>query len=211
MQLGTHLECIESSPKVSGACQDGTREFAGRRLRLTGGNRKAYRDETHDAKTGDWPSWNTIGVPSSKCVEGIGSLPGWRKGVRQKKTVTRQKIVKGRRKACRETNYDRSNGVTTDDGPRSNLSLRLRFGRCSGISSEFARRFAEGIGKLTGNMSGDCRKKTIGLIARMSEATGLAGVELNWLTRGLVNIMFKPEFEKWREPLLRKFRRVNRR
>ncbi|RWW44173.1 hypothetical protein BHE74_00050094 [Ensete ventricosum] len=94
---------------------------------------------------------NSPGV-RRELVEGIGSLPGWRKGVRQKKTVTHQNIVRGRRKACRETNYDRSNGVTTDDGPRSNLSLRSRFGRCSGISSEFARRFAEGIRKLTRNM-----------------------------------------------------------
>ncbi|RRT41768.1 hypothetical protein B296_00046787 [Ensete ventricosum] len=47
-------------------------------------------------------------------------------------------------------------------------------------------RFAEGIGKLDGSMSGDCRKKTIGLPTRMPEAVGL--VELNWLTRGLVNI-----------------------
>ncbi|RWW72041.1 hypothetical protein BHE74_00020174 [Ensete ventricosum] len=35
MRLGTHLECIESSPRVSVACQDGAREFAGRRPRLT--------------------------------------------------------------------------------------------------------------------------------------------------------------------------------
>ncbi|RZS00933.1 hypothetical protein BHM03_00030715, partial [Ensete ventricosum] len=43
---------------------------------------------------------NSPGV-RRELVEGFGSLPGWRKGVRQKKTVTRQKIVKGRRKACR--------------------------------------------------------------------------------------------------------------
>ncbi|RWW09845.1 hypothetical protein GW17_00026646 [Ensete ventricosum] len=34
MQLGTHLECIGSLLKVSRACQDDTREFAGRRPRL---------------------------------------------------------------------------------------------------------------------------------------------------------------------------------
>ncbi|RWW07018.1 hypothetical protein GW17_00029618 [Ensete ventricosum] len=33
-------------------------------------------------------------------AEGIGSLPGWRKGVRWKKTETRRKIVRGSRKAC---------------------------------------------------------------------------------------------------------------
>ncbi|RZR74192.1 hypothetical protein BHM03_00033385 [Ensete ventricosum] len=63
-----------------------------------------------------------------------------------------------------------------DDGPRSSLSIGSRFGRYSGISLEFARRFIEGIRKLVGNMSGDHRKKTIELIARMQEATGLAGV-----------------------------------
>ncbi|RWW06585.1 hypothetical protein GW17_00030078 [Ensete ventricosum] len=36
MWLGTHLECVGSSPRVSGACQDDAREFTGRRLRLVG-------------------------------------------------------------------------------------------------------------------------------------------------------------------------------
>ncbi|RWW18648.1 hypothetical protein GW17_00017350 [Ensete ventricosum] len=35
MWLGTRLECVGSSSRVSGACQDGAREFAGRRPRLT--------------------------------------------------------------------------------------------------------------------------------------------------------------------------------
>ncbi|RRT63737.1 hypothetical protein B296_00018983 [Ensete ventricosum] len=56
------------------------------------------------------------------------------------------------------------------------LSIRSGFERCSEISLEFARRFAEGIGKLARNMSGDCRKKTIRLVARMPESTGFAGV-----------------------------------
>ncbi|RRT61011.1 hypothetical protein B296_00001332 [Ensete ventricosum] len=34
MWLDTRLECIGSSPRVSGACQDGMREFAGRRPKL---------------------------------------------------------------------------------------------------------------------------------------------------------------------------------
>ncbi|RRT32281.1 hypothetical protein B296_00048181 [Ensete ventricosum] len=63
-----------------------------------------------------------------------------------------------------------------DDGPRSSLSIRPGFGRCSRISSEFARGFTEGIEKLARNMLGDCRTKTIGLVVRMSEATRLAGV-----------------------------------
>ncbi|RWW01755.1 hypothetical protein GW17_00035189 [Ensete ventricosum] len=36
MRLETRQECVGTSPKVSGACQDDTREFAGRRLRLVG-------------------------------------------------------------------------------------------------------------------------------------------------------------------------------
>ncbi|RRT47080.1 hypothetical protein B296_00031561, partial [Ensete ventricosum] len=62
-----------------------------------------------------------------------------------------------------------------DDGSRSSLSIGPGFGRCSGISPKFARRFAKGIGKLAGNMSGDCWKKTKRLAARMPQATGLAG------------------------------------
>ncbi|RZS04578.1 hypothetical protein BHM03_00034932 [Ensete ventricosum] len=80
-------------------------------------------------------------------VEGIGSLLGWRKGVHQKKTETRRKIIEGSRKA-----YDAV-------GPRR----------------DFARRFVEGIGKLAGNISRDHRKNTVGLTARMLEAAGLAG------------------------------------
>ncbi|RWV78975.1 hypothetical protein GW17_00059964, partial [Ensete ventricosum] len=40
---------------------------------------------------------------------------------------------------------------------------------------EFARRFTEGIEKLTGNMLENCQKKTIRLAARMPEAAGLVG------------------------------------
>ncbi|RWW48453.1 hypothetical protein BHE74_00045470 [Ensete ventricosum] len=36
MRLGTCLECVGSSPRVSGACQDSIREFAKRRSRLSG-------------------------------------------------------------------------------------------------------------------------------------------------------------------------------
>ncbi|RWW44215.1 hypothetical protein BHE74_00050047 [Ensete ventricosum] len=35
-------------------------------------------------------------------AKGIGSLPGWPKGVRWKKTETHRKIIGGSRKACRE-------------------------------------------------------------------------------------------------------------
>ncbi|RRT49265.1 hypothetical protein B296_00020971 [Ensete ventricosum] len=61
------------------------------------------------------------------------------------------------------------------DGPRSSLGIGPRFGRCSGISSKFAKRFVEGIGKLARNTLGDHRKKIGRLAARMSEVAGLVG------------------------------------
>ncbi|RWW35221.1 hypothetical protein BHE74_00059879 [Ensete ventricosum] len=44
---------------------------------------------------------NSLGV-CREPVEGIGSLLGWHKGVRQKKIETRWKITGSSRKACRE-------------------------------------------------------------------------------------------------------------
>ncbi|RWW42861.1 hypothetical protein BHE74_00051549, partial [Ensete ventricosum] len=44
---------------------------------------------------------NSLGV-RRELTEGIVSLPGWRKEVRQKKTETRRKIIGGSRKACQE-------------------------------------------------------------------------------------------------------------
>ncbi|RWV85438.1 hypothetical protein GW17_00052771 [Ensete ventricosum] len=68
---------------------------------------------------------NSLGV-RRKLTEGIEGLPGWCKGVCQKKIETHQKIVGGSRKAYRD-----------------------------GFRREFARRFTEGIGKLAGNTPGD--------------------------------------------------------
>ncbi|RRT32046.1 hypothetical protein B296_00052818 [Ensete ventricosum] len=65
-----------------------------------------------------------------------------------------------------------------NDGLRLSSSIWPGFGRCSGISSKFAKRFTEGIGKLTENTLGDCRKKTERLAARMTEVAELAGVKL---------------------------------
>ncbi|RWV76989.1 hypothetical protein GW17_00062247, partial [Ensete ventricosum] len=78
---------------------------------------------------------NVVGNSSGvrrELVQGIGSLPGWRKGVRQKKTETHQKIVGDSRKAYQE--------------------------RCSGISLKFIKRFAEGIRKLAGRYPEEDRK-----------------------------------------------------
>ncbi|RWW58255.1 hypothetical protein BHE74_00034911 [Ensete ventricosum] len=79
-----------------------------------------------------------------KLAEGIGSLLGWRKGVRQKKTETCGKIIKGSRKAYRELGWSYNR-------PRSSLSIGPGFGQCGGFRREFTRRFFEGIGKLAGN------------------------------------------------------------
>ncbi|RZR89742.1 hypothetical protein BHM03_00017538 [Ensete ventricosum] len=49
---------------------------------------------------------NSLGV-RWELTEGIGSLPGWRKRVRQKKTETRRKIVGGIGKIARNTLGDR--------------------------------------------------------------------------------------------------------
>ncbi|RRT34851.1 hypothetical protein B296_00025147 [Ensete ventricosum] len=62
-----------------------------------------------------------------------------------------------------------------DDGPRSSLGLGPGSDDAVEHRREFAKRFAEWIRKLAGNMSGDRQKKATGLIARMPEAAGLDG------------------------------------
>ncbi|RWW42238.1 hypothetical protein BHE74_00052238 [Ensete ventricosum] len=99
---------------------------------------------------------NSPGV-HRELAEGIGSLPAWPKGVRQKKIESCRKIIGGSRKACRD------------------LSIGPGFGRCSGISPKFARRFTEGIVKLDENTPRDRWKKTERLTVRMPKVAGLAG------------------------------------
>ncbi|RWV77593.1 hypothetical protein GW17_00061553 [Ensete ventricosum] len=84
-----------------------------------------------------------------KLVEGLGSLPGWRKGVRQKKIETRQKIIDAGLTMVGSMKLQPNNGL------RSSFSIGPGFGRCCGFCREFAGRFAQEIGKLTGNTSGD--------------------------------------------------------
>ncbi|RRT34391.1 hypothetical protein B296_00038742 [Ensete ventricosum] len=60
-----------------------------------------------------------------------------------------------------------------DDGPRSSLGIGLGSDDVVGPRWEFA----EGIGKLARNMSGDHRKKTGRLTERISKAAKLAGVQ----------------------------------
>ncbi|RZS20327.1 hypothetical protein BHM03_00052822 [Ensete ventricosum] len=68
-----------------------------------------------------------------------------------------------------------------DDGPRSSLSIGPGLGRCSGISSKFTRRFAEGIRKLVRNTPGDPWKKIERLSIKMSKTTRLARVR-SWFS-----------------------------
>ncbi|RWW07505.1 hypothetical protein BHE74_00024794 [Ensete ventricosum] len=76
---------------------------------------------------------NSPGV-HRELADGIGSLLGWRKGVHQKKTETHRKIVGG-------LTMTGAMELQLDDGLRSSLSIGQGFGRCSGISPEFARMF----------------------------------------------------------------------
>ncbi|RRT55848.1 hypothetical protein B296_00035551 [Ensete ventricosum] len=83
---------------------------------------------------------NSLGV-RRELAKSIRSLLGWRKGVRQKKTKTRRKIVE-------------------DNGSRSSLGIGPSLDDAVGPRREFARRFVEGIEKLTGSTSKDHQKKT---------------------------------------------------
>ncbi|RZS18353.1 hypothetical protein BHM03_00050604 [Ensete ventricosum] len=97
MRLGTRQECIGSSPRVSGACQDGVREFARRRPRLIG--RLSGVVETlarswkgHDIRQGpriklrhrakDWTMrWELIGSSLGDLLKGSGSSLGTRREI----------------------------------------------------------------------------------------------------------------------------------
>ncbi|RWW09313.1 hypothetical protein GW17_00027200 [Ensete ventricosum] len=76
---------------------------------------------------------NSPGV-RRELAEGIGSLLGWLKGVRRKKTETHQKIVGGNQKAYRELG-----SYKPYMDPGSNIGILPRFRRCGGARREFAR------------------------------------------------------------------------
>ncbi|RWV93264.1 hypothetical protein GW17_00044296 [Ensete ventricosum] len=118
---------------------------------------------------------NLLGV-RRKLVEGIGSLIGWRKEFAKRRSRLVGRLSGVTEKLTGRLTMIGAMELQPDDGLRSSLSIGPRFGRYSGISPEFARRFTEGIGKLAGNMSGDYRKKIIGLIARIPEVIELARV-----------------------------------
>ncbi|RWW01350.1 hypothetical protein BHE74_00043920 [Ensete ventricosum] len=109
-------------------------------------------------------------------VEGIGKLTGNMLGDYQRKTIGLAAKMPEAVGLSGRLNMIGAMELQPNDGPKSSLSIGPGFGRCSGISPKFVRTFAEGIGKLAENMSGDYQKKTIGLTTRISKATGLAGV-----------------------------------
>ncbi|RZS09045.1 hypothetical protein BHM03_00040102 [Ensete ventricosum] len=86
---------------------------------------------------------NSPGV-RQELAEGIGSLPGWRKGVCQKKIETSRKIIGG------SLTMIGAIKLQPDNGLRSSLGIGQGLDDVVGPRREFARRFAEVIGKLDG-------------------------------------------------------------
>ncbi|RRT84861.1 hypothetical protein B296_00012999 [Ensete ventricosum] len=80
---------------------------------------------------------NSLGV-LRKLAEGIGSLPGWCKGVRQKKTETHRKIIEGSQKACRDSLGD------SPKGSESSLGTHWE------ITGEETKRLTASMSKVTG-------------------------------------------------------------
>ncbi|RRT31350.1 hypothetical protein B296_00052008 [Ensete ventricosum] len=107
---------------------------------------------------------NSSGV-CRKLAEGIGSLLGWHKGVRQKKTETRRKIIGGSltmRWDLTGSSYDGPGLIELsryqlqpDNGPRYSLGIGPSSYDAVGSHRKFARRFTEEIRKLAGNAKGD--------------------------------------------------------
>ncbi|RRT70512.1 hypothetical protein B296_00000782 [Ensete ventricosum] len=95
MRLGTHQECVGSSPKVSGVCQDGTREFARRRPRLverlSGVAEKVARNNRPRSSLGIRPGLDDAVGPrrefAVRFTEGIEKLARNTSGDRRKKTI----------------------------------------------------------------------------------------------------------------------------
>ncbi|RWV78134.1 hypothetical protein GW17_00060945, partial [Ensete ventricosum] len=85
---------------------------------------------------------NSLGV-RRELAKGIGSLPGWRKGVHRRKTETHRKIIGGSRKACQKLNHDGEKNYRSDMDPRSSLGIRPRIGRYGGSSPGVRQRYRE--------------------------------------------------------------------
>ncbi|RRT76546.1 hypothetical protein B296_00019796 [Ensete ventricosum] len=78
---------------------------------------------------------NSLGV-RRELVEGIGSLPGWRMGVRQKKTETYRKIIGDSRKAYREftEGIGKLAGNTLGDHRKKTGRLTTRMSEAAGLA-----------------------------------------------------------------------------
>ncbi|RWV77941.1 hypothetical protein GW17_00061164 [Ensete ventricosum] len=120
--------------------------------------------------------WDLVESSLRDSPKGSRSLLGTRREIARKKTAGLVTIMLKAVGLCGRLTMTGAMELQPDDGPRSSLSIRLEFGRCSGISSEFTRRFAEGIRKLTGSTPGDRREKIKKLAVSMPEATGLSEV-----------------------------------
>ncbi|RZR98644.1 hypothetical protein BHM03_00028038 [Ensete ventricosum] len=90
MRLGTHQECVGSLLRVSGACQDGTREFARRRPRLI-----ERLSGVAEKLIGSWD-----GLVMDDFAEGIGKIARNMPGDRRRKTV---RLTAGEAGGCRFT------------------------------------------------------------------------------------------------------------
>ncbi|RWW69266.1 hypothetical protein BHE74_00023147 [Ensete ventricosum] len=77
MRLGTRQECIGSSPRVSRVYHNGTKEFVGRRPRLTG-----RLSRVAERLGGSWE-----GLEVDVFAEGIGKLARNTLGDHRRKTV----------------------------------------------------------------------------------------------------------------------------
>ncbi|RWW36792.1 hypothetical protein BHE74_00058155 [Ensete ventricosum] len=79
MRLGTHQECVGSSPRVSGVCYDSAERVHKKktetRRKIIGGSRKAYRDS--DDEVGSRQEF------TKRFTEGIRKLTGNMKGDRR--------------------------------------------------------------------------------------------------------------------------------
>ncbi|RWW11030.1 hypothetical protein GW17_00025389 [Ensete ventricosum] len=185
MRLGTRQECIGSSLRVSGVCQDGAREFARRRPRLVRRLLRVVKKLTgsYDGLVMDF---------ARRFTEGIGKLARNMSGDCRKKTIGLTARIPEATGLTGVKSMHRVDAVGNLPGVRWELAegIESLLGWCKGVlqkktethrkiirdSRKACKEFTEGIRKLAGNTSGDHRKKTRRLTARMPEVVGLAGV-----------------------------------
>ncbi|RRT41993.1 hypothetical protein B296_00052475, partial [Ensete ventricosum] len=120
--------------------------------------------------------WNSSRM-YRKLVEGIWSLPGWRKGVRQRRSRLTGRLSGVAEKLTESLTVAGSMKLQPDDEPRYSLGIGSSSDDAVGFRWKFARRFTKEIGKLTGNTKGDRReedqrtcRKIIGGYRSMREA-----------------------------------------